>query len=70
MLRLMLGAGRRKIARVPLDSDSSSSDSELPESESAENEIHLEPWAEWIKRVTHTAELAAARAGVRDWVVD
>ena len=70
MLRLILGTGRRKIVRVMLDSDSSNSDSELPESESTESEMSVEPWTEWITRVTHTAELAAAKAGVRDWVVD
>ena len=46
MLRLKLGAGRRELTRVALDFDGSTSDSELPGSESTESEIQLEPWVE------------------------
>ena len=30
----------------------------------------MEPWVDWIKRVTRTAEEAARFTGIKDWVVE
>eukprot|EP00973_Karenia_brevis_P064742 8993998-Karenia_brevis.AAC.1 len=50
-----------------MDKASQSSTTSSPNSDIAEEEL-LEPYTDWIKRVTQEAEDAMLAAGVPDWV--
>ena len=70
MLRKILGLGRRKLpADDEMESATSRSDSGSSSVPSSKSE-DLEPWTEWVVRVTRRAELQAAMAGVADWVTE
>jgi hypothetical protein len=77
MLRKILGQGRRRIHRIP----ETANDPETAESEEAgaeegeedpgreENDKDdLEPWVDWIKRVTHSAESSLETLKIKTWV--
>ena len=77
MLRKILGQGRRRIHRIP----ETANDPETAESEEAgaeegeedpggeENDKDdLEPWLDWIKRVTHSAESSLETLKIKTWV--
>ena len=59
MLQMILGSGRQRIIAetcadtVDVDSDADESRCIVPDMKNAEV---LEPWTEWIKRVTHRVE--------------
>ena len=76
MLRSILGQGRR-ILQAEENNDTASStdvqsnvsnvptpDNDLPEDE----RDNLEPWVDWIKRVTHRAEASLRKIQIEDWV--
>ena len=72
MLRMVLGQGRRRTQRTVLaaaDHDNAESeeteDDNPPEDDSRD---HLEPWVEWIKRVTNNVEESLKRLNIRTWV--
>ena len=75
MLRLILGRGRRRIQIASQDEDASGSDVQSNVSEKTPSEAHmaperdeLEPWVEWIQRVTQEAETSLARLKIKTWV--
>ena len=77
MLRIMLGQGRRRLQPSTRDSASSGSDvqSNAPNDEGAQNEDsdddagdQVEPWIDWIRRVTHSAEASLRRLYIKNWV--
>jgi len=64
MLRSILGKGRRPLSLSECSEDSlQSTEDNNPD----EEEELLEPWHEWIQRVTHEAMTAMKRVGVPDW---
>jgi hypothetical protein len=66
MLRLVIGHGRRRVqVRTSHASDSSSAE-DL--SSDLEGDEVLEPWVEWITRVTHEAEARLSKCNIEDWV--
>ena len=75
MLRMILGAGRRRQTPEPdtlsqehdVDSDVDLAVNEQ-ESEDSDNE-GLEPWVDWIRRVTHHIEQQACKLDIKSWVV-
>ena len=75
MLRMVLGHGRRLIQASIVEPDSSGEDVQSnasntvqPEDEPLEDpRDNLEPWVEWIKRVTHHVEERIKRLGIRSW---
>ena len=80
-MRLIRGAGSRRLLAEPLDQKGSSqSDSGTDVCSKSSSEEHgsileepeelLEPWSEWIKRVTHFVELQMDRLHIRSWVVN
>ena len=69
MLRAILGQGRRKIQEqieraTPAESEEEGTDV-IPEQDSRDM---LEPWIEWIKRVTHNVESSLKQFKIRTWV--
>ena len=69
MLRMVLGS-RRRLARVD-DTSSIPSCSAATHSNDDEDEgsqYELEPWCEFLKRVTHVAEQQASAAGLQEWL--
>ena len=76
MLRMMLGHGRRVIHTDSVGPDSleedvqsNASNTIRPEDEPPEDpRDDLEPWVEWIQRVTHHIEERVKRQGMRSWV--
>ena len=71
MLRAVLGQGRRRIHRTPATPDGSeATDSEEfpdnPPQEDSRDDV--EPWLDWIKRVTHNVENSLQRLGIKTWV--
>ena len=77
MLRKILGQGRRRVQRA----EGTINDTETAESEEAEAEggaddgreeeddrDELEPWVDWIKRVTHNAESSLEKLRIKTWV--
>jgi hypothetical protein len=64
MLRKIVQVARRRIEK----SCSSSSDSDASDAELSRASDDLEDWVDWIKRATVTAEGAARRSRVTDWV--
>jgi hypothetical protein len=66
MLRLVIGHARRRVLeRTSPESDSSST--EDLSSDWKDGKV-LEPWVEWITRVTHEAETRLAKCNIEDWV--
>eukprot|EP00973_Karenia_brevis_P066770 9283285-Karenia_brevis.AAC.1 len=70
----MVGS-KRKVVRPargkPLQDDllySSSDEEPLPEDASQSDAEVLEPWQDWIVRVTHLAEDALKKCNLDDWV--
>ena len=76
MLRMVLGQGRRHVQYGTVHPDSSDEDVQSntsntvqPEDEPPEDpRDNLEPWVEWIKRVTHDVEARIKRLGIRNWI--
>ena len=77
MLRIILGQGRRRLHMTAHELTSSGSDvqsnkgqdEEQQANESDEDvEDHLEPWVEWIRRVTHSVEASLRRLDIKSWV--
>ena len=76
MLRMMLGQGRRvtRTSRVEQDSSgedvqSNASNTVKPEDEPPEDpRDDLEPWVDWIKRVTHHVEERVKKLVMRSWI--
>jgi hypothetical protein len=69
MLRAILGQSRRRIQEqtertTPAESEEEGAD-DVPEEDSRDE---LEPWVEWIKRVTHNVENNLKRLKIRTWV--
>ena len=69
MLRAILGQNRRRIQEptertTPAESEEEGAD-DVPEEDSRDE---LEPWVEWIKRVTHNVENNLKRLKIRTWV--
>ena len=72
MLRLMLKSGRRKMQQPHDTADVSSSSSSSVSTDDAtvhdEPEEVLEPWVDWIQRVTREAEAQMEKANIKSWV--
>ena len=66
MLRSILGHGRRRIANDAEDSGSEHEVSEPHVHEDRHDE--LEPWVDWIKRVTHSVENSLEKLKIKTWV--
>ena len=68
MLRSMLGQGRRRVTHANRAEQDSGSEHE-PELDTQEDVYEeLEPWTDWIKRVTQSAEESLERLKIRTWV--
>ena len=67
MLRMMLGRPRQ--TRTAQASESSSERSE-EEVEMAEDELEVESWVAWVRRVIAEAELVMSRLEIPDWVTE
>ena len=78
MLRMVLGHGRRRIqtnTAEPIEPDSSGEDVQSntsntvkPENEPPEDpRDELEPWVEWLRRVTNYVEERLEQQGMRSW---
>ena len=72
MLRAIVGKATRQTqneenGQSVKDSDSVGSERETPEAELIEDEC-LEPWVDWMRRVTHEALDAMEKLGLADWV--
>ena len=72
MLRAILGQGRRKIERTTESTHAEENgnseedgDNETPEEDDRDL---LEPWVEWIQRVTHNVENILKRLNIKAWV--
>ena len=69
MLRKIVQVGRRVQENSSAGGDcSSSSSSSSSSGSSLASEDLLEPWLDWFRRSTHTADELAVRHGVCDWV--
>ena len=71
MLRMILGHGRRRIQRAPepTNSDNKSEDSEEESAVIQDDDgDELEPWVDWIRRVTHNAENTLQKLKIRTWI--
>ena len=81
MLRMMLGAHRKRVQPnlAPLsehsDGENSCETQSEAEQESLNESVHpetedqvLEPWPEFIRRVTHRMEESLQKIGMQDWV--
>ena len=77
MLRIILGQGRRRLRPSMQDATSSGSDvqSNLSKDEDQQHDVfddnmenHIEPWVDWIRRVTHTVEASMQRLKIKSWV--
>ncbi|CAE8646981.1 unnamed protein product [Polarella glacialis] len=73
MLRKFVGSNRR-IVPIEAEEDGASSVSSPADSglidfnNDEEDQEQLEPWLDWIKRLTHTAEDQMRMEGIDDWV--
>ena len=67
MLRSILGQGRRRITHASQSEQDSGSEHEL-ESNTGEVQEELEPWTDWIQRVTHNAEESLEKLKIKTWV--
>ena len=73
MLRTILGQGRRRIQgpteRANADEAADSEEEEASDDPAEEDSRDvLEPWVEWIQRVTHSVENNLKRLKIRTWV--
>ena len=72
MLRAILGQGRRKIERTTerTHAEEDGNSEEDGDNETAEEDDGdlLEPWVEWIQRVTHNMENNLKRLNIKIWV--
>ena len=76
MLRIIFGQGRRRIPARKVEQDSSGEDVQSnashtanPEEETVEDpRDELEPFVDWIQRVTHNIEERAKNLNMRSWV--
>ena len=70
MLRMILGQGRRRIQRARGDTNegqnSGDSDDDVDDAQDHEEDV-LEPWVDWIRRVTHNVEGSLQRLKIRTW---
>ena len=68
MLRMVLGS-RRRLARAE-DVEATSSDRPASEDNDDEDssQCELEPWKDFLKRVTYLAEERATAAGLNEWL--
>ena len=70
MLRMILGQGRRRIERTHevANEDQSPDESDDDEEVAQDHEENaLEPWVDWIRRVTHNVEDTLERLKIRTW---
>ena len=68
MLRMILGQGRRRKERrdePPEDESWEETHDDTPEEDSRDD---LEPWLDWIKRVTHSVESSLQKLRIKTWV--
>ena len=65
MLRSMLQSGRR---RVQQDSRSDTSSTTSAATDDSDDSDGLEPWVEWIQRVTREAEMWLEKLAIQPWV--
>ena len=76
MLRMILGQGRRRVPVQNIEPDSSGEDVQSnisnrtveDEAVPPETTAELEPFVDWIKRVTHSAEERLRNLNMRGWV--
>ena len=76
MLRMILGRGRRRIEAQIQEDETSGEDvqsnlaeEEIPQiAESVNEEEEIEPFVDWIRRVTHEAESRLKRLEIKTWV--
>ena len=76
MLRIILGAPRRRVSAPPPDTPSYPQDGQAQDLSSkstqspdvCSNVDELEPWVDWIRRSTHEAELQLRRLHIADWI--
>ena len=71
MLRAVLGQGRRRTQTAPEtpdDRDATDSEDPLDAPPEEDRRDELEPWLDWIKRVTHNVENNLQRLGIKTWV--
>ena len=77
MLRMILGVSRRRQLVVQqgseqefdVDSDVELNVDEHLEQDSDEDGQVLEPWVDWIRRVTHQVEQQTQKLNIQNWVV-
>ena len=76
MLRMILGAGRRRLPEVTAGSCDSEADVDSQVGEASANHDDsmaddelLEPWEDWIRRCTHKIENLARKVNVQCWVL-
>eukprot|EP00973_Karenia_brevis_P001287 175634-Karenia_brevis.AAC.1 len=70
MLRKILGAGRRAVmTRLPSEETSDDDQSNSTSSDEGNDTALLEPWTEWLHRVTHLVEGINQKLGIEDWIV-
>ena len=65
MLRMIFRMPRQRI--VASDGDTNSLE-DSRDYESEESEYLLEPWVDWVKRVTHHIEKRMGDANCEDWI--
>jgi hypothetical protein len=73
MLRMIIGSGRKKrciTADVELDDSSKSSKSDASYEETFEEDVAVESFVEWIRRVTAEAESIVKKLNLADWVLE
>ena len=71
MLRAVLGQGRRRMQTAPEtpdDRDDTDSEDPLDAALEEDRRDELEPWLDWVKRVTHNVENSLQRLGIKTWV--
>ena len=70
MLRTILGQGRRKIQRSQqiASDDHRSEDSVEDSATMQDDEDELEPWVDWIRRVTHSVEHKMEKLKIKPWI--
>lgn len=75
MLRMILGRGRRRVETQIHDDEtsgedvhSSAAEEEMPETQESVDEQEIEPFIDWIRRVTHEAESRLEGLKIKTWV--
>ncbi|CAE8600487.1 unnamed protein product [Polarella glacialis] len=66
-MRSMLQQGRARTSRQPADADASESSKSSVETASEATQEYLEPWVDWIRRVTRTVESIRESLRIADW---